>query len=284
MKWEELREEEFEKAIELSGKLCVLPIGCTEMHGEHLPVGTDTINAEFIANEAAKIEPVCVFPTIHYGNVPFLTAWKGSIRLTVELMQQLLTELCAEIARNGFKKILILNAHGGNPALLANFVSSTQHTKKDYVVMYRDSYRYGMDSMVEDFDKEPFPELTEEDKKIVRAYVEEGRLTGHACMEETATTMAIRPELVDLSRTRAVDGFSTHKADYLDKTGINNGSARFWVVNFPNQYCAYPPDEANERIGRALLRKQIEDQAEACRLLKMDDRILEWNEEWNRSW
>ena len=284
MKWEELREEQFNDAIERSNKLCVLPIGCTEKHGEHLPVGTDTINAEYIANEAAKLEPVCVFPAIHYGNVPFLTGWKGSIRLTVELMQQLLTELCAEIARNGFKKILILNGHGGNPALLANFVSSTQHTKKDYVVMYRDSYQYNLNCLAADLDREPFPELNEDDKRVIRTYVEEKRLTGHACIEETATTMAIRPELVDMSRVRAESGLSTHKADYLDKTGINNGSARFWIVNYPNQYCAYPPDEANDRIGAALLRKQIETQAETCRLLKMDDRILEWNEEWNRSW
>ena len=45
MKWEYLREEEFDGAIEKSGGLCVLPIGCVEKHGQHLPVGCDSIMA-----------------------------------------------------------------------------------------------------------------------------------------------------------------------------------------------------------------------------------------------
>ena len=54
MQWENLREEEFNNAIERSGGLCVIPIGCLEMHGQHLPLGTDTKTCSYIANEAAK--------------------------------------------------------------------------------------------------------------------------------------------------------------------------------------------------------------------------------------
>ena len=43
MKWEYLREEEFEEAIERCGGLCVIPLGCLEKHGQHLPVGTDSL-------------------------------------------------------------------------------------------------------------------------------------------------------------------------------------------------------------------------------------------------
>lgn len=285
MKWEELREEEFDNAIEVSNKLCIVPIGCLEMHGEHLPVGTDTIQVTYVCNEAAKVEPVCVFPTITYGNVPFLTKSKGAIRLTVELMQAFLTELCSEIARNGFKKILIVNGHGGNPALLQNFVSSTQHTKKDYVVMCRNSYEYTIRELARDLRAgEVFPELTQEDIDLVLDFDDKGKEDGHGGMEETCNVMAITPELVRLDRMYEVNGVSTGRSRYLKDTGILNGSARFWVVEHPDQYGGDHPEGANARIGSVLLRKDIESQIETCRLLKMDDRVLEWNEEWNQSW
>ena len=43
MKWENTREEEFKDAIKRSGGLCVMALGCLEKHGEHLPVGTDSL-------------------------------------------------------------------------------------------------------------------------------------------------------------------------------------------------------------------------------------------------
>ena len=67
MLWEKLREEEFEKAIEDSKGVCILPIGCLEKHGQHLPVGTDTIIAADVCAKAAEIEPAVVFPTMIFG-------------------------------------------------------------------------------------------------------------------------------------------------------------------------------------------------------------------------
>ena len=159
--WENLREEEFAEAIEASGKVCVVPMGCLEMHGQHLPVGTDAQTVRYIAEEASKIEPVCVFPPLYFGDVNGLTMWRGSIVFSVELLQQMLTELCSEIARNGFKKILILNGHGGNVALLKNFLRSTDHSKKDYTVMFRNEYQFNYTSLVKELDAgQKFPELT----------------------------------------------------------------------------------------------------------------------------
>lgn len=285
MRWESLREEEFDHAIEVSNKVCVVPIGCLEMHGEHLPVGTDTYIVDYVCNEAAKKEEVCVFPPITYGNVPFLTKSKGAIRLTVELMQQFLTELCAEIARNGFKKILIVNGHGGNPPLLQNFVSSTQHTKKDYVVMCRQSYVSDIYSLAEELRSgKEYPELTPEDIAVIYDFVDKKKEDGHAGMEETTKMLAVAPELVELSSMYHADGVSTGRSAYLKDTGILNASARFWVVEHPDQYGGHHPEGASDRIGQVLIRKDIEAQAETVRLLKMDDRILEWNEEWNQSW
>ena len=70
MFWKALREEEFEEAIEKSGGLCVIPLGCLEKHGQHLPVGTDVYIAESVVEEAAKLEDVVI---LHAG------PWLGEV-------------------------------------------------------------------------------------------------------------------------------------------------------------------------------------------------------------
>ena len=186
MLWENLREEEFEGAIKKSNKLCIVPIGCLEMHGQHLPVGTDTKTCHHIAREAAKIEPVVVFPGLYFGSVPGLNMWKGTIDLSLELRLRMLDELCSEIARNGFKKIMLLNGHGGNVATISAFVRNTLHTKKDYVVVARNEYQYGIQRIARELrGGQKFPELTDEDIKNVLSFSDNEYLTGHACINET---------------------------------------------------------------------------------------------------
>lgn len=284
MLWENLREEEFAPAIEKSNKLCVVPIGCIEKHGQHLPVGTDTQTCYYIAKEAAKIEPVVVFPGLYFGDLCGLYMWKGTIAFSSELLQQMLTELCSEIARNGFKKILLLNGHGGNTALLANFLRSTAHKKKDYVVMVRNDFQYTHKDIVKGLDEgEEFPELLPEDIAYIREAVEQKHACGHGGIMETSIMCAINPDAVDMSRCNVDDGTSRGRTKYLNaQKGIGiNGSGMFWMTDFPDSLAGEKLERANARIGQVLLRKRIALQAEACRLLKMDDRVLEWNEEHN---
>ena len=283
MLWENLREEEFDAAIEKSNKLCVVPIGCLEKHGQHLPVGTDTQTAYYIAKEAAKIEDVVVFPPIYFGDVLGLYMWKGTIAFSSELLQRMLTELCAEIARNGFKKILFLNGHGGNTAVLANFLRSTAREKKDYVVMVRNEFQYSHKALLCDIDEgEEFPELLPEDIAYIREAVEEKHANGHGGIMETAILNVVNPESGDMSRCNADDGTSRRRTKHLSQKGIGiNGSGMFWLTDYPDSLSGEKFERANARIGKALLRKRIALQAEAVRLLKMDDRVLEWNEEHN---
>ena len=284
MLWENLREEEFAPAIERSNKLCVVPIGCMEKHGQHLPVGTDTQTCYHIAKEAAKIEPVVVFPGLYFGDLCGLYMWKGTIAFSSELLQQMLTELCAEIARNGFKKILLLNGHGGNNAVIANFLRSTAHEKKDYVVMARNDYQYGYQDILKDIDEngEQFPELTAADIAYLRDFAEHRYMLGHGGINESSIMCAINPEHVDMSRAGVDDGTSRHRTEYLSRKGIRvSGSGMFWLTDFPDSFSGEHLEGANARIGNVILKKRIALQAEACRLLKMDDRVLEWNDEHN---
>lgn len=276
MLWENLREEEFERALSESGSVCVVPIGCLEMHGQHLPVGTDTQTCFYIAKEASLIESVVVFPGLYFGSVPGLNMWKGSIDLSLELRLKLLEELCSEIARNGFKKIMLLNGHGGNCPTLAAFVRNTLHKKKDYIVVSRNEYQYGVQRLARELRAgQKFPELTEIDIQNVLDFSDKKYLTGHACVNESSIMLAINPDYVDMSRANALSGSDLHITDkYTNKPYSIDGGVGFWLLDHPNSFEGEHLEISSANIGRVILRKRIEYQAEACRLLKEDDELL----------
>ena len=133
MLWENLKCQEFPTAVKESKGVCVIPIGAMEKHGLHLAVGMDCIAVEEVARRAADLEPVVVFPTFWFGQLNNLQHMDGAVCLSTKLILDYLGELCREIARSGFKKILFLNGHGGNPPLLHTFSSICREEKKDYV-------------------------------------------------------------------------------------------------------------------------------------------------------
>ena len=284
MKWGELREEEFEDAIRESRGLCVMPVGCMEKHGQHLPVATDTMKITHALSEAAKIEPVMEFPPFEFGDVQGHVVPKGGIRLTVELEQEYLTQLCDEIARNGFKKILLLNSHGGNPYMLGNFVRSTTYKQKDYVVLTHSAGAkyatpYAFKKLIDEKGREAAPELTDEGLKVIDDFVENQRIYGHAGFGETSLIFGCRPDLVRMDREPAESGLNTHASDYLKPY---DDSQRWWGKNYPNSYMGEMPLGCNERFGKLGQRLLTEHVLETIRALKYDDDLLlKWNDEWN---
>ena len=126
MLWEELREEEFEGAVERSGRVCALPIGCVEAHGQHLPLGCDVMHVLHHAKLAAEREEVVVFPPLYFGEKSGAGEFKGTIIFPETFIHEILQHCCDEIYRNGFKKIIIINGHGGNGSMLNNFARSIQ--------------------------------------------------------------------------------------------------------------------------------------------------------------
>ena len=92
---------------------CVLPLGSTEQHA-YLSLATDSILAERIAAEAAEPAGVPVFPVLAYGITPYFRAFPGTMTLRVETYLLVLRDLLNAMAEHGFKRILIVNGHGGN--------------------------------------------------------------------------------------------------------------------------------------------------------------------------
>lgn len=136
MRWEELTVPDFKKAVKQVKGVCVIPMGILEKHGDHLPLGTDLFTATAMVARAIEIEPAIMFPPYFFGQINCARHQAGTFSLRRSVTLELLDNVCDEIARNGLKKIVLLNAHGGNGILLAYFVRTTLEKRRDYVVYY----------------------------------------------------------------------------------------------------------------------------------------------------
>ena len=94
----------------------VLPLGSTEQHS-HLRLTVDCILPERVAAEAAEPLGVPVFPVVPYGVTPYFREFPGSISLRVETHLRLVSDILDSMAHSGFRRILIVNGHGGNSAV-----------------------------------------------------------------------------------------------------------------------------------------------------------------------
>ncbi len=97
---------------------CIVPIGSTEQHG-YLSLGVDLILAERVAVEAAAPLGVPVFPVMPYGIAPYFASYPGTVTLKVETLLAVARDVIASVYRSGFRRILIVNGHGGNQPVAA---------------------------------------------------------------------------------------------------------------------------------------------------------------------
>ena len=116
----ELTREEC-RSIARDGVL-VLPVGATEQHGPHLPVGTDAMGAEYVARRAAEALagqfPIAVAPTLWYGSSPHHIPFGGTMSLDAGTYLAVLMDLGRSLARASFLRLFIVNGHGGNHELI----------------------------------------------------------------------------------------------------------------------------------------------------------------------
>ena len=284
MKWENLTSLEFDEAIEKSGGLCLLPIGCLEKHGNHISVGCDALIANRIANMAAELEYAVVFPNAFWlGDMigthaltPAETAQRckrGNIALSPTLLLNAMTELCDEIHRNGFRKILILNAHGGNVPFLNFFIRAQGYAKRDYATMWAWVNRPSDESKVvyEQVTARPedFPPLTQEELATLKQFAETGYGGGHGDFQEVALTMGQTPDYVRPELFQSLSGSSTHLTDHYKEMGITVPGA--WSANYPNDFNGFYPLGCTENIGKVHLQLCAEYLAGIIKMLKEDE-------------
>src|SRR3979411_1279564 len=131
--WEELTAADFREGIHRAQGTCLLPFRILEKHGPHLPLGTDLLDVRYAALHAAEQEYAVVFPEYYFGQIAEARHEPGTMAYSRELQMALLQETTDEMARNGCKKVLIVNGHGGNDSLLPFFAQTQLDKPHDYV-------------------------------------------------------------------------------------------------------------------------------------------------------
>ena len=211
--------------------------------------------------------------------------YQGTIIFSSKLIFDILTETCNEIGRNGFKKIVIINGHGGNVNMINNFIRSTLYTPKNYMVIGLQgsgcwAKPKDMLEIIDSGNRDYFPELTDDDIALIRDVDEKSKVNGHGCFVETAMALGLNPELVDKSMIGPVDGDSTHRLDAIQYSkGLAAYSPYCWMANFPNSLTS-DYNAGNERIGRSFVKYAVDKMAEKFKFIKEDTTLEEFHNEW----
>lgn len=175
---DELTSKEFAMKTK-KNPLVIVPIGAVEEHGPHLPLSTDSIQPEFVAAEVAKRSGAFVAPPIRYGNCSSTRNFPGTISISFDTLRSLACDIMTELARNGFKHIILLSGHAGSMHMAALRLAARRVVdEEDVNVMVVSDY-----------------EILRESEKV-----EEG--DGHSGLLETSRILAIRPELVKRERPK----------------------------------------------------------------------------------
>jgi creatinine amidohydrolase len=112
MKLSDMNWMQVEKYLENDDRV-VVPLGSTEQHA-YLSLSVDSILSERVSVDAAEPLGIPVLPPLHFGVTPYFTAFPGTISLRIETYLALVTDVLDNLAGSGFKRILLVNGHGGN--------------------------------------------------------------------------------------------------------------------------------------------------------------------------
>lgn len=183
MQWLEMSGPEVE-ALSRTTDVALLPMGCVEMHGPHLPTGTDGIQVQKLAELIAEREAAIILPTLYYNINDCMTCYPGTLAFPPGVVKGIIEALCREAARNGFPKIAVIAFHGDS----------------DLVPKY-----WQLELLAEqNATRFPFqlfvitPPLAVEGTSVHWETTRKDQ--GHGCEPETSYVMAARPDLVHLER------------------------------------------------------------------------------------
>ena len=284
-RWLYTTSEDFEMLREATKDTCIIPMGCVEKHGAHLPFGTDIIQSSRITYLASQLETVCVFPDFTFGDLgeSAPTTPSGCVSLPLELQMQLLEELCEQIAKNGYKKIMIYNGHGGNVSWLSAFLRKIEYKPHNYVLVNVNIKCGIMERMAKELLQSgsgSFEELTSEDEELILKCGTQKLKDGHSGYSETAYMMGLEPETVHMECLGKANGKSKNLTGIYKGAGIQIRDYG-WEINFPDWIDSDDPIGCNDRIGRVAVRLEAERLANAIRIIKGDKNLIKWhNEMW----
>lgn len=178
--------------------LIIIPTGMIEEHGLHLPVSTDNIIAtgisRLVAERVSDRIPVLVMPCVFTGyHGKIMMKWPGSTTVRPESLYNYVYDIMDSLCKNGFRKIMIINAHGQNPAILEIVCRRITDTHNVIPIL---TYAMGM--------------IGKEGANIRTS--QQGGAGGHGGEIETSLVLALREDLVDMSS--AVDETCHYRSQF----------------------------------------------------------------------
>lgn len=186
VRWGVCRTTEFD--TDAADTIVILPVGSTEQHGPHLPVEVDTRLVTEIAERTAGIvrasRPVLVIPTLWVSLAEHHMSFAGTLTLDLDTIRAVLRCLVRSLSRRGFRRVLILNGHGGNMSALPLI---TDELSRELDVSLACATYWVVAA-------EAFGRILEGQPNL-----------RHACEAETAMMLALAPELVDMDAARKLE-------------------------------------------------------------------------------
>lgn len=255
-RWDELTASEWPMALKNSNQTCILPIGILEKHGPHVPIGSDLIQVREWAARATKKEYAVVFPDYFYGQINEAKHQPGIFALPERIVWDLLEATCDEIGRNGFKRIVIINGHGGNPQLIRYFIQTRLEKRRDYAVYF---FEPGSD-----------PEYT---KKLAALRKSDPAGDQHAGERETSSLLYLRPDLVKMDSAAIESGANQNRLNIP-----NVYTAIWWYASYPNHY-AGEGAKATRDLGQLVTEHFIDSFVTALKAIKADTKTLQLQNE-----
>ncbi len=211
----ELTRPAFEEYLQSTPEpVALIPVGSIEQHGPHLPLGTDCLGALGICKAVAERAKCVVAQTILPGYSPHHMAFKGTITLREETLVAVLYDTIESLVHHGIRKIMLINAHGGNAQIVAYAARMA-------------SRRYGATVLVPQ--QPPAPDTKAALKDLVI------RHDVHSGKGETGFALTLFPELVEMER---VKGFKATARWYEGSRHLANPENEdlFWAAQVLNAY------------------------------------------------
>ncbi len=218
------------KQIDKEDAVIILPIGSFEQHGPHLPLITDTKLAVETCNLVSREVPdTYVLPPIAYCHSPSLTGFPGTISLRPETIYALLSDVIVNLQRDGFKRIVLFNAHGGNHKILTDWIAGLNGSFSNLLINYIFLGDFGIDVIEE---------------------IKETEAWGHACEMETSMCLSLFPELVRMQNAILSPPQET-------KTDPKIDPKRYWLERHPHGSIG-DPSKATKAKGDRILNAILE--------------------------
>lgn len=246
--WIESSEYDIAQLHEKSAGVAVLPLGSIESHGPHLPVGNDPLCLDQVVKRIVAKETVAVLPTLIYSYVAEARMLPGCIHIRSDLLMDFVENICDEVCRNGFEKIVLLHGHGGNTALHKMFLQRTLEREKPYAVY-------------------SIPVFGRVGGKI--GELVETQEWGHAGELETSLSLAAVPDLVHLDRL----GDKTFPTQPRPDVGAAQTPVD-WTTQHP-EMAVGQPQKATKEKGEKAIALWVDDVVQTLRQIKQDRKTPE---------